>query len=76
MQIFIKNLENKSMIFDVESLTTIYELKKSIKDRLGIDPEIQRLIFGGKQLEDDRKLYDYNIEHCHTIHLCLKLRGD
>ena len=38
-------------------------------------PEEQRLIWGGKQLEDNRTLKDYNMKHSTLIHLCARLRG-
>ncbi|KAJ3585362.1 hypothetical protein NHX12_014083 [Muraenolepis orangiensis] len=57
---------------------TVLQLKTKIAERL---PDIEgtwedlRLIFGGKQLDDEATLVSFGIEHESTIHLVKRLRG-
>ena len=61
MHLFVKMATGKSFGPQVDGYWTVRQLKEHIQDKEGIPPEYQRMIFAGRELEDDRCLADYSM---------------
>ncbi|EFJ43715.1 polyubiquitin [Volvox carteri f. nagariensis] len=75
MMIKVKTLTGKEIEIDIEPSDTIERIKERVEEKEGIPPVQQRLIFAGKQMNDDKQAKDYNIEGGSVLHLVLALRG-
>ena len=62
MQIFVTPQGFTMITIDVEPSDTVENVKQKVQDRIGIAVENQRLIYAGKELENNRTLSDYNIQ--------------
>ncbi|PNT63223.1 polyubiquitin [Brachypodium distachyon] len=72
MQIYVKEtLADRTIILEVDSLDTIGNVKAKMEDKDGFLKGQQCLIFGSKQLEDERTLADHNVLKDSTLLLVL-----
>ena len=54
----------------------MFSVKEKLFAREGNPPaQEQRLIFGGRELQDGRSLLEYNVQDGSTLHLSLRLKG-
>ncbi len=59
--LFIKTLLDKTITLKVQFSDTILNVKNKIQDAEGSPPDKQRLYYAGRELEDSRTVFEYNI---------------
>jgi len=60
---------------DASPTQTVGALKQSISHISGIPSSEQRLVFGGKSMEDKATLQSYGVEHTSNVHVLLRVVG-
>ncbi|OAG12331.1 ubiquitin-like protein [Paraphaeosphaeria sporulosa] len=75
MQIFVKTVNGKTITVTCHPFDLIAEVKLDVERKEGIPRDQQRLIWAGKQLEDDHSLESYGILEESTLNQMLRLRG-
>uniref|UniRef100_A0A3P9H873 Ubiquitin-like protein NEDD8 n=1 Tax=Oryzias latipes TaxID=8090 RepID=A0A3P9H873_ORYLA len=56
-------------------LIQVERIKERVEEKEGIPPQQQRLIYSGKQMNDEKTAADYKIQGGSVLHLVLALRG-
>jgi len=73
-EVVIRTLTGRDRhIGDVSNLTTIGTIKELYSDLEGVPIEQQRLIYQGRQMENDKSLSDYQVAPNTLIHIVLQL---
>lgn len=75
MLIKVRTLTGKEIELDIEPDYKVSRIKERVEEKEGIPPVQQRLIYGGKQMADDKLASQYNLEGGAMLHLVLALRG-
>jgi len=75
MLIKVKTLTGKEIEIDIEPLDKVERIKERVEEKEGIPPPQQRLIFSGKQMNDEKTAADYKVQGGSVLHLVLALRG-
>jgi len=75
MQIIIKTLTGRKQPFNFNSEQKILEVKSALQEKEGIQVDQIRLIYSGKQLNDNNTLASYDVKAGAVIHMVLQLRG-
>jgi len=75
MLIKVKTLTGKEIEIDIEPSDKVERIKERVEEKEGIPPPQQRLIFSGKQMNDEKSAADYKVVGGSVLHLVLALRG-
>ena len=74
--LFVKSMTGRTITLVVDSLSiTVGELKKKIEQKEQIPITEQRLIFGGREIINEKCLSDYKIQQESTIHMVTQAKG-
>ncbi|KAI0751148.1 ubiquitin [Daedaleopsis nitida] len=75
MLIKVKTLTGKEIELDIDPEDQVSRIKEKVEEQSGVPPPQQRLIYGGRQMADEKVVKDFNITAGGVLHLVLALRG-
>merc|ERR1712000_387989 len=75
MLIKVRTLTGKEIELDIEPDYKVSQIKEKVEEKEGIPPVQQRLIFGGKQMADEKTATEYALGAVRHYILCLRCVG-
>ncbi|QLQ82382.1 hypothetical protein HG537_0H01440 [Torulaspora globosa] len=75
MIIKVKTLTGKEIGVELKGEDPVYHIKELLEEKEGIPPSQQRLIFQGKQIDDQQTVEAAKLLDGMVLHLVLTLRG-
>ena len=69
MEVFVRLPTTRVITLSVDWDELVFSVKAQIQGKEGIPKKEQRLVFAGRELEDDKTLMAYNIQKDNTIDL-------
>jgi hypothetical protein len=72
MRIYIRIDNGKILELEVDPRNTLASVKVAIEDYEGIPVKHQRLIFAGKEFEDEKSISDTNVGPDTSFHLIVR----
>mmetsp|Transcript_15366 Transcript_15366/g.35174 ORF Transcript_15366/g.35174 Transcript_15366/m.35174 type:complete len:813 (+) Transcript_15366:321-2759(+) len=70
--IFVHTLMGQKIPVDINRNTTVLDVKRKLRFTYGVDPEGQRLVYRGRQLEDSKTLEECDICDGGLLHVVFK----
>ena len=75
MHLLVKTVSGRTVSLDVAPTETVESVKKQLQERENVDSYNQRLVFAGKELEDNELLSSYPISEEATVEMLFKIAG-
>ncbi|EDO19317.1 hypothetical protein Kpol_1036p62 [Vanderwaltozyma polyspora DSM 70294] len=75
MYVKVKTLTGKEISVEIQGSDKVYHIKELLEEKEGIPPSQQRLIFQGKQIDDEQTVDSAKLTDGMQLHLVLTLRG-
>jgi hypothetical protein len=70
MFVYLRGITNKITRIEISPTDTVKIFKSKIQAKYGVDSSQQRLIFHGKQLDDEKTIKCYSVTDESTIQVC------